>query len=77
MRAVATLTASGGIGDVYRSYALARRDRVEFNLAAIGNDFDRVYQRPFDPPHMRALFEYGYPKARHGYAWQKAPPGYS
>jgi hypothetical protein len=76
MRAVSTLTAGSGIGDVYMAYALARRDHVDFNLASIGDDFTRPYQQPFEPSYMHALFDYAYQKALHGYPWQKAPPGY-
>ena len=49
-RAVATLTASNGVGGIfYRIYATVRRDGVEFNLAYIDDDFAVPYKGPFDP----------------------------
>jgi hypothetical protein len=29
----------------------------------------------FDQTYMRALYQYGYEKARQGYRWSKSPPG--
>jgi hypothetical protein len=74
-RAVSTLIASNGIGDLYRIYTTSRRDGVDFNLAMIGADFHEPYKGPFDHDYMTALFEYGRTKARSGYPWRKAPPG--
>ena len=75
--ALATMTASSGLNDTYRMYLIARRDGVDFNLASIGDDFDRPYKGPFEKEYMQALFAYGYAKARAGYHWQKTPPGYA
>ena len=74
-RAVSTLIASNGIGDMYRIYATARRDGVDFNLAMIEPNFQEPYKGPFDQGYMTALFEYGRTKAKAGYPWRKAPPG--
>src|SRR5262245_54574960 len=70
------LLRASGVNDTYRMYLLARRDGVDFNLAAIGDDFNIPYKGPFAPDYMQALFEHGYQKGRAGYAWQKTPPGY-
>jgi len=70
------MTTASGVNDTYRMYLLARRDGVDFNLAAIGDDFNIPYKGPFAPDYMQALFEYGYQKGRAGYRWQKTPPGY-
>ena len=53
----------------------ARQDGVGYNLAYIGRDFTMTLPEPFDPGYMRALFDYGYQQARHGYDWKKKPPG--
>ena len=74
--ALSTMTTASGVNDTYRMYLLARRDGVDFNLAAIGDDFNVPYKGPFAPDYMQSLFEYGYQKGRAGYPWQKTPPGY-
>jgi hypothetical protein len=48
---------------------------VDFNLAYIGDDFTQPYPGMFDQAYMQALFDYGFQKARNGYAWAKMPPG--
>jgi hypothetical protein len=75
--AISTMTMSSGVNDTYRMYLLARRDGVDFNLASIGEDFTVPYKGPFEPGYMQSLFAYGYEKARAGYRWKKAPPGYT
>ena len=45
-----------------------------FNLAYIGSDFTEKLPEPFDQGYMRALFDYGYQRARRGYDWAKQPP---
>lgn len=73
-RAISTMIAASGLNDVLRIYATTRRDGIDFNLAYIGPDFDKVLPEPFDQGYMRALFDYGYARARRGYDWSKAPP---
>ena len=74
--ALSTMIASSGVNDTYRMYLIARRDGVDFNLAAIGDDFTVPYKGPFEKDYMQSLFDYGYQKGRSGYPWQKTPPGY-
>jgi predicted acylesterase/phospholipase RssA len=73
-RAIATMIAASGINDVLRMYTTSLRDGVDFNLAYIGSDFTQKLPEPFDQGYMRALFNYGYERARHGYNWSKQPP---
>jgi hypothetical protein len=75
-RAVATLTTNSGVGDLYRIYALAKRDGVRLELAYIGDDFEQPRSAEFDHQYMVKLFEYGRAKARSGYPWRAAPPGF-
>src|SRR6266446_768827 len=75
-RAVATLTTNNGVGDLYRIYALAKRDGVRLELAYIGDDFEQPHLAEFDRQYMVNLFEYGRAKARSGYPWRGAPPGF-
>jgi hypothetical protein len=74
-RAIETMIASNGVGDLYRIYTTTQRDRIDFNLALIGDDFKHSYTAPFDKAYMVKLFEYGLRKGHAGYAWQKVPPG--
>jgi hypothetical protein len=73
-RAIATMIHYSGHNDIFRIYATAKRDGVDYNLAYIGPDFSQTKQEPFDPVYMRALFDYGYASGRQGYPWRKAPP---
>jgi predicted acylesterase/phospholipase RssA len=75
-RAVATLTTNSGVSDLYRMYALAKRDGVGFRLAFIDNDFTEPHPTEFDRSYMTKLFEYGRAKARAGYPWLHAPPSF-
>jgi predicted acylesterase/phospholipase RssA len=74
-RAVASLITTQGIGDLYRIYAIAQRDRVDFNLAYIPASFDAPHPQEFDTDYMRALFKVGYDLASQGQPWVKRPPG--
>jgi len=73
-RAISTMITASGINDVVRIYNLTKSDGIPFNLAYIGPDFNEELPEPFDPPYMRALFNYGYQRARRGYDWAKLPP---
>jgi hypothetical protein len=76
-RAVATLIKTQGVGDLYRLYAFAKRDKMDYNLAAI--PLDSAPTRPkelFNRNYMNQLFDLGYEMASHGYPWMKHPPGF-
>lgn len=66
---------SQGMGNLYQIYEIARRDKVGFNLAYIGNDFDQPHPAEFDKTYMNALYQYAYKKSSTGYPWQHVPPG--
>ena len=75
-RAINTMLASSGRNDVLRVYFISQRDRVDYNLAYIGHDFDAPEKKgEFDQAFMRTLYDYGYRQARAGLEWHKAPPG--
>jgi predicted acylesterase/phospholipase RssA len=74
-RAISSLIQNQGIGDLYRIYATARRDGVDFNLAFIPPTFDVSLNEPFDQHYMNELFKLGYELGRSGYDWKKTPPG--
>ncbi len=73
-RAVSTLIASSGYNDILRLFGITQQDNIDFRLAYIGADFDREMTEPFDHRWMQALFDYGYQRARNGYAWAARPP---
>jgi predicted acylesterase/phospholipase RssA len=75
-RAVSTLIQTQGIGDLYRIYASAQQDGIDFNLAYIPPTFNAPITEPFDQHYMKELFRLGYELGRSGYAWAKAPPGH-
>ena len=76
-RAVATLIKTQGVGDLYRLYAFAGRDNMQYHLAALPPE--RAPNRPresFDRDYMKQLFDLGYEMASNGYPWEKEPPGF-
>lgn len=75
-RALATLTTSQGVGDLFRMYALAKRDGIGFRLAFIDDGFREPHPAEFDRAYMTKLFEYSRAKAASGYPWLIAPPGF-
>jgi hypothetical protein len=75
-RSMSTLIRSQGVGDLYRIFTFAQRDGVDFNLAYIPDQMDTNRSDEFDNRVMNVLFETGHKLARHGYRWQKEPPGY-
>jgi predicted acylesterase/phospholipase RssA len=76
-RSVASLIHSQGIGDLYRIYATAQRDGVDFNLGFIPSSFKAEHKEEFDTEYMRALYKTGYDMMLNGFPWLKVPPGFS
>jgi predicted acylesterase/phospholipase RssA len=75
-RAVSSLIHTQGIGDLYRIYATAQRDSVDFNLAFIPSTFNAPHKEEFDNAYMRELYDLGHGMALKGYPWQKTPPAF-
>lgn len=76
-RAIASLIHTQGIGDLYRIYATAQRDNVDFNLTFIPSSFNFPHKEEFDNEYMRSLYDVGYSQGRNGVPWAKTPPGFS
>ncbi|WP_373498696.1 patatin-like phospholipase family protein [Desulfococcus sp.] len=76
-RAVTSLIHSQGIGDLYRIYATAQRDDVDFNLGFIPASFKAPHKEEFDTEYMRALYKTGYDMMLKGFPWIKVPPGFA
>jgi hypothetical protein len=74
-RAINSLIQSQGVGDLYKIYAEAQRDGIDFNLAYIPKSFNAPHKEEFDTEYMRQLFQTGYDLGVKGYRWDKTPPG--
>ena len=70
-----TVIRTQGIGDLYRIYLGTTRDGGRFQLAYIPPEFQHPSTELFDPVYMRALFDFGYERAKNGYPWENTPPG--
>ena len=77
MRAIDSLTTTQGVGDLYRIYATAQRDGLDYNLAFIPPTFNTPHREMFDTNYMQSLYDVGFEAAKAGYQWQKYPPGFA
>jgi Patatin-like phospholipase len=59
---------------IYETYDFARRNNFGFNLTYVGKDMPSSNSPGFETSYMRALYQYGYDKARAGDFWAKKPP---
>ena len=75
LRSIDTLLKSYGVGDLYRLYAIAERDKLDYNLTYIPGTFTEKPKEAFDQSYMRKLFAFGYQMGSSGINWQKRPPG--
>jgi predicted acylesterase/phospholipase RssA len=73
-RAIASLIQSQGMGDLYRIYATAQQDGLDYNLAIIPASFNYPHKEEFDTEYMRNLYATGEQMALQGYPWLKTPP---
>ena len=74
-RSISTLIKTQGVADLFRVALLCKRYNIDYNLAYIPDDFERVSKEMFDRAYMNSLYEFAYQKALHGYPWRKQPPG--
>jgi predicted patatin/cPLA2 family phospholipase len=75
-KAIGSLIDTQAVGDLYRLYAVARRDGIDYNVIDIPETFNVPSNSPFDNNFMRALYKTGYEMGRSGITWQKFPPGF-
>jgi len=76
-RALATLIANQGIGDLYELYMLCQRDRIDYNVAIIPERFTAKPDGKFDRAYMNALFDLARAEMAAGRAWRHYPPGFN
>ncbi len=69
-RAIASLTRTQGVGDLYRIYATTQRDGIDFNLTYIPPTFNTPHLEEFDTNYMQQLYAVGQTsgagRGRHG-----------
>ncbi len=75
-RTISSLIRTQGIGDLYRIYALAQRDGLDFNLAYIPGDFTERPTEQFDKVWMRKLYQFAFEMGKSGYDWRSSPPDF-
>jgi predicted acylesterase/phospholipase RssA len=73
-RAAASVTKTQIRSILYETFDFARRNNFGFNLTFIDKNFPSPGLSGFETNHMRALYRYGYDKAKSGDLWAKAPP---
>jgi hypothetical protein len=72
-RVVNSLITTQGVGDLYRIYATAKRDGVDFNLTFIPEDFRFPHREEFDNDYMVKLYTLGYQLAVKGLRGESCP----
>ena len=65
-RAVSSLIATQGVGDLYRTYLNAQRDGIDYNLVSIPADFRLQPREAFDREYMQKLFDVGFEMGKEG-----------
>jgi predicted patatin/cPLA2 family phospholipase len=73
-RASATVMKTQIRSVLYETYNFTRRNKLKFNLTYIDKDVPSSGSFGFRTSYMRALYQYGYDKAKTGKFWAKAPP---
>ena len=74
-RAVDTMIKSAAVSDLYRIYAFAQREKVNFHYIDIPDDLVIIEKEAFDPVAMNAMFDAGYRLGLAADPWENAPPG--
>jgi len=75
-RAVDTMIKAAVVGDLYRIFAFARRDGIDFNYTGIPDDYEPLSTEMFDQAEMNRLFQVGYQLGMSSNPWRSTPPGY-
>jgi hypothetical protein len=74
MRTFATMNRANTLAVLAQTYNASRRDGFSFNLTYVGRDMPEGGGTGFETEHMRALYRYGYDKARTSSLWEAKPP---
>jgi len=73
-RSLSTMTKTQTRSVIFSTYDFARRNGFGFNLTYIDSTIPGSSASGFDTNYMRALYQYGYERARAGNLWSKSPP---
>ena len=76
-RTISTLVKSSSINDLFRLFAFAKRDKLEFNYMAIPDNYEFRGEGLFDSDEMNRLFQLGYKMGKSDQSWINTPPGFS
>lgn len=75
-KAMSSLIGGAGAGDIFKIFAIAQRDGIDFNAIWIPKSFEDEPEEPFDIEFMDALFEVGSELGREGGSWGAYPPNF-
>jgi predicted acylesterase/phospholipase RssA len=59
-----------------RTYVVAKRSGIDFNVATIPSSFNMPSKGAFDPKYMKALFQIGFEQGRSAVPFSTEPPPY-
>lgn len=76
-RAASSLISGSGGGDLYKIYAVAARDNIDFRAVWVPHEFDLEPAEAFDPAYMKALYDLGYRYGLEGNHWRNHPPNFA
>jgi len=74
-RSIATLIKQQTIGDILKLYGYAVKNKIEFRLATVPDDFREERKEPFDRAYMTKLFKTGRALGQTGIKWRRRPVG--
>ncbi len=75
-KTISSLIDTQAVGDLYRLYAIAKRDGIDYNVIDIPIEFKVESKSPFDNNYLRSLYKVGYEMGQAGVTWKKTPPGF-
>jgi hypothetical protein len=70
-RTISALIRAQGLGDIERIYHLSQRDRVDFHMTYIPDEFTIEAKEPFDVDYMGKLYRLAYESIIEGDPWLK------
>jgi hypothetical protein len=76
-RAVDTLVKASARSDLYRIYAFAQREKVNFFYVEIPDAFEFTPKEIFDPEEMKLLYKLGHEMGQKQEGWKTVPPGFT
>ena len=72
-RALATMTNTMAVQEIYRAFSVAKKRGVEFRMSAIPETFRPSFEAEFDRVEMNRVFDLGYQTGLTGSTWEHTP----